>query len=118
MKVWLQASRVNSLAISSIGVFVGTAVAAWHGQFSLLRFVLALLGSVAIQAGTNLTNVYYNYKATSASADPASFDARGSTAVILLGLLNPVQVRGGGLLAFAAGIVFGLALTWMCGRTI
>ena len=118
MKVWLQAFRVNSLAISSIGVFVGTAVAAWHGQFSFLRFVLAWLGSVAIQAGTNLTNVYYNYKATSATADPAAFDPRGSTAVIRLGLLQPAEVRRGGLLFFGAGIVCGIALIWMCGWTI
>lgn len=118
MKIWLQACRVNSLAISSIGVFVGTAIAGWHGYFSPWRFVLAWLGSVAIQAGTNLTNVYYNYKAASASADPAEFDPRGSTAVIRLGLLQPAQVRRGGLLVFAAGIVCGLALTWMCGSTI
>ena len=118
MKVWLQACRVNSLAISSIGVFVGTAAAAGQGHFSLLRFVLAWLGSVAIQAGTNLTNVYYNYKATSAAADPAAIDPRGSSAVIRLGLLQPEQVRAGGLVSFAAGIACGIALTWICGWTI
>ncbi len=118
MKVWLQAFRVNSLAIASIGVFVGTAVAAWHGHFSFPRFLLAWLGSVFIQAGTNLTNVYYNYKATSATADPAAFDPRGSTTVIRLGLLQPGEVRRGGLLFFAAGIACGIALTWMCGWTI
>src|SRR5579864_375724 len=118
MKVWLQACRVNSLAISSVGVMVGTAVAGQAGDFHWLRFLLAWLASVLIQAGTNLTNVYYNYKAASASADPASFDPRGSSSVIRLGLLSPAQVRRGGLLAFAAGIVCGLALTWLCGLTI
>ncbi len=118
MKVWLQASRVNSLAISSIGVFVGTAVAAWQDHFHLLRFILAWVGSVAIQGGTNLTNVYFNYKASSATADPAAFDPRGSTSVIRLGLLQPAQVRRGGLLLFGLGIVCGIILTWMCGWTI
>ncbi|HYL37346.1 MAG TPA: 1,4-dihydroxy-2-naphthoate octaprenyltransferase [Bryobacteraceae bacterium] len=118
MKVWLQACRVNSLAISSIGVMVGTAVAARAGYFHLGRFLLAWLASVLVQAGTNLTNVYYNYKAASASADPASFDPRGSSSVIRLGLLTSAQVRRGGLLAFAAGIACGLALTWICGLTI
>ena len=118
MKRWLQACRVNSLAISSIGVFVGTALAVHDGYFDALRFLLAWLGSVAIQAGTNLTNVYYNYKATSASADPKAFDARSSAAVLRLGLLTPAQVRRGGLLLFGVGIICGLALTWLCGSTI
>ncbi len=118
MKVWLQACRVNSLAISSIGVMVGTAVAVHDGRFYLTRFLLAWLGSVLIQAGTNLTNVFYNYKAASASADPASFDPRGSSSVLRLGLLTPEQVRRGGLLSFAAGILCGLLLAYLCGWTI
>jgi 1,4-dihydroxy-2-naphthoate octaprenyltransferase len=118
MKVWLQACRVNSLAISSIGVMAGTAVAVWSGHFNLIRFLMAWLGSVMIQAGTNLINVYYNYKAAGASADPAAFDPRGSSAVIRSGLLTPAQVRSGGLLAFSAGITCGLLLAWLCGWTI
>ena len=118
IKVWLQACRVNSLAISSIGVMAGTSIAAWRGHFSLSRFLLAWLGSVAIQAGTNLTNVYYNYKAASATRDPAAYDPRGSSAVIRQGLLSAGQVRRGGLLAFAGGILCGLALAWFCGWTI
>jgi 1,4-dihydroxy-2-naphthoate octaprenyltransferase len=99
-------------------VFVGTAVAAWGGHFHPLPFLLAWLGSVMIQAGTNLTNVYFNYKAASASGNPAFDDPRGSSAVIRQGLLTPAQVRRGGLLAFAVGIVCGLLLTWMSGWTI
>ncbi len=118
MKVWLQACRVNSLAISSIGVMVGTAAAVRAGHFDLARFLLAWIASVLIQAGTNLTNVYYNYKAASASADPASFDPRGSSSVLRLGLLTPAQVRRGGLLSFAGGIACGIALVWLCGWTI
>lgn len=117
MKVWLQACRVNSLLISSVGVTVGAALA-WHdGRFYLDRFLLAWLGSVLIQAGTNLTNVYYNYKASGAAGDP-TFDPRGSSAVLRMGLLAPEQVRRGGLLSFAAGIVCGLLLAWLCGWTI
>ena len=82
------------------------------------RFLLAWLGSVAIQAGTNLTNVYFNYKATSASADPRSFDPRSSTGVLRMGLLSPAQVRRAGLLLFGGGILCGLILTWLCGPTI
>jgi 1,4-dihydroxy-2-naphthoate octaprenyltransferase len=118
VKKWLQACRVNSLAISSIGVFVGTALAARDGFPDAFRFLLAWLGSVAIQAGTNLTNVYFNYKATSSSADPGAFDPRSSTGVLRLGLLTPAEVRRGGLILFGAGIACGLTLTWLCGWTI
>ena len=115
MKVWLQACRINSLLISSVGVTVGSAAALHDGYFSFLRFFLAWVGSVLIQAGTNMTNVYYNYKA---SEDDPVFDPRGSSAVIRLGLLRPEQVRRGGLFAFSGGIVCGALLTWLCGWTI
>ena len=118
MKVWLQACRVNSLAISSIGVMVGTVVAWWFGHFYLAGFLLAWLGSVMIQAGTNLTNVYYNYKAANATEDPAAYDPRGSSAVIRKGLLAPNAVRNGGLVCFAIGIFCGLVLAWLCGPAI
>jgi len=118
MKSWLQAFRVNSLIVSSIGVMTGTAVAIHDGHFDVVRFLLAWLGSVAIQAGTNLTNVYHNYKASSASADPGAFDPRSSAAVIRLGLLTPQQIGRGGLLFFGAGVACGLLLTWLCGWTI
>src|SRR5579872_237314 len=114
MKVWLQACRLNSLLISSVGVTVGAVVALHDGHFYLDRFLLAWLASVFIQAGTNLTNVYFNYKA---SSDPVS-DPRGSSAVLRMGLLTPEQVRRGGLLSFAGGVVCGLLLTWLCGWTI
>src|SRR5579871_6027603 len=114
---WLQACRVKSLAISSIGVLVGTAVAAHAGYFDLVRLILAWLGSVAIQAGTNLTNVSYNYKA---SRGPGGLEAdpRGSSAVVRYGLLTAEQVRRGGFVCFALGIACGLALTWLRGPVI
>jgi 1,4-dihydroxy-2-naphthoate octaprenyltransferase len=115
---WLQAFRVNSLIVSSIGVMAGTAVAIRDGHFDLVRFLLAWVGSVAIQAGTNLTNVYYNYKSASPSADPRAFDPHSSTAVIRSGLLTPAQIRRGGLVFFGAGVACGLLLTWLCGWTI
>ena len=96
----------------------GTAVAIRDGHFDFVRFLLAWVGSVAIQAGTNLTNVYHNYKVTSASADPGVFDPRSSSAVIRLGMLTPAQIRKGGLLFFCGGVACGLLLTWLCGWTI
>ncbi len=89
---WMQVCRVKSLAISSIGVIVGAAVAFDERAYHPLR-LLAWAGSVAIQAGTNLTNVSYNYKGGSG---PFRADPKGSSAVVLEGLLRAEEVRRGG----------------------
>lgn len=112
--VWLQACRWKSLFISGIAVLVGGAVAAHEGAWSW-RLVLALIGSVLIQAGTNLMNVSYNYKAGAArhAADP-----RGSSAPVRSGRLTPPQVRRASVLCFALGSACGLALVRLCGPEI
>jgi 1,4-dihydroxy-2-naphthoate octaprenyltransferase len=114
--VWLQAARVKSLAISSIAVFAGGAVA-FHEGYVSWRLLLAWLGSVAIQAGTNLINVSYNYKTGSGSRRFAA-DPRGSSAVVQLGMLSADQVRRGALRCFAVGAAIGITLVALCGWPI
>jgi 1,4-dihydroxy-2-naphthoate octaprenyltransferase len=114
--VWMQACRVKSLAISTIGVLAGAAVAVHDGYWSW-RILIAWLGSVLIQAGTNLTNVSYNYKGGGAGPGIQA-DTKSSSAVVHAGLLTPAQVRRGGIVCFGFGIACGLALTWLCGPAI
>jgi 1,4-dihydroxy-2-naphthoate octaprenyltransferase len=102
--VWLQALRYRSLAIATMAVLAGIA-AAWHDGFASWRVLLAWLGAVAAQAGTNLTNVHYNYKATRTP------DPRGSSAVLAHRLLSPEQVRRGGYACFGVAVATGIALT-------
>jgi|SRR5579872_3787400 len=113
--VWTQAARARSLAISSICVLAGAAVAIHSGHFSWLPFVLAWVGAVAAQTGTNLTNVYYNYKGASADHHP---EPQASAAVLHLGLLTSAQVRFGSLFSFGVAVLAGIVLTWLCGWTI
>jgi len=114
--VWLQTARVKSLAISSIAVLAGGAVALHDGQVSW-RLLIAWFGSVAIQAGTNLINVAHNYKAGVASPGFVA-DPRGSSAPVRMGLLSPDRVRRGAHVCFAAGMIAGLVLVWLCGWPI
>ena len=86
---WMQACRVKSLAISSIGVMVGAAVAYDERAYHPLRMLLAWAGSVAIQAGTNLMNVSYNYKGGGGALQA---DPKGSSAVVRAGLLSAEEV--------------------------
>lgn len=115
--LWMQTSRVKSLAISSIAVAVGGAVAAYQGHVSA-RLLLAWIGSVCIQAGTNLVNVHHNYKAGVAPVGGFVPDPRGSSAPVRLGLLTPAEVYRGALACFAVGIAAGLGLVYLCGWSI
>jgi 1,4-dihydroxy-2-naphthoate octaprenyltransferase len=110
LAVWIQAIRAPSL---SAAVMLGVAVAAREGFFSLGRMILALVGAMAIQAGTNLVNDYYDFRS---GAD--SEQSLGPSMVIQRGLLSAEQVWRGGIVAFAIGAVIGLALVYLCGWPI
>jgi 1,4-dihydroxy-2-naphthoate octaprenyltransferase len=108
--IWLQAVRAPSLSAAAVPVLLGTAVAARAGYFHGLRMLIALIGAVAIQAGTNLINDYYDFRS---GAD--SHNSLGPSMVIQRGLLTPEQVWRGGIVAFAIGAALGLTLVYLCG---
>jgi 1,4-dihydroxy-2-naphthoate octaprenyltransferase len=111
--IWIQAIRAPSLSAAAIPVLLGVAVAARAGFFSLPRMILALIGAMAIQAGTNLINDYYDFRS---GAD--SEESLGPSMVIQRGLLSANQVWRGGLVAFAIGAAIGLLLVYLCGWPI
>src|SRR5580700_1686211 len=113
LAVWIQAIRAPSLSAAAIPVLLGVAVAAREGFFSLGRMILALIGAMAIQAGTNLINDYYDFRS---GAD--SNESLGPSMVIQRGLLTPDQVWRGGIVAFAIGAILGLVLVYLCGWPI
>jgi 1,4-dihydroxy-2-naphthoate octaprenyltransferase len=113
--VWMQAIRGRSLLISGASVLVGGALAFHSGHFDPVRLLLALIAAIAVQTGTNLTNVHYNYKNRGRGAALDRVDPHGSTVVVEKGLLGAAQVWTGALVAFACGAASGVALCWMCG---
>lgn len=116
LSVWLQVMRVGSLAISGIAVFVGGATALVEGHWSP-RILLALAGAIAIQIGTNLTNVSFNWKAVAArGSQPA--DPGGSSAPVQLGVVEPAEVRRVAYLAFGVATLIGVWLVWSVGWPI
>src|SRR5262245_54292132 len=99
---WLIALRPVSFTASVIPVLVGTAIAA-EDEFHPLLFVLALLESVAIHAGTNLVNDYFDHiKGTD------NEESLGQSGVIQRGILSARTVLIGGIVAFGAGALIGL----------
>src|SRR5208282_55551 len=113
LAIWIQAIRAPSLSAAAIPVLLGVAIAARDGFFAPGRMVLALIGAMAIQAGTNLINDYYDF---TSGAD--SSESLGPSMVIQRGLLAPDQVWRGGIVAFAIGAALGLVLVYLCGWPI
>ncbi len=113
LRVWIRGIRAPSLSAAAIPVILGATIALRDGFFSGARLLLALAGALAIQAGTNLINDFYDYQS---GAD--SSDSLGPSLVIQHGLLTPAQVWRGGIAAFAIGSALGLILVYLCGWPI
>src|SRR5262249_47918562 len=94
--IWIQAIRAPSLSAAAIPVLLGAAIAARDGFFAPGRLLLALIGAMAIQAGTNLINDYYDYRS---GAD--SSESLGPSMAIQRGLLPPEPRWRGRNTAFA-----------------
>ena len=55
-RIWILASRPRTLPAAIAPVLVGTSLAASQDEFHMLPFLAALVGSIFIQIGTNLSN--------------------------------------------------------------
>ncbi len=109
LKTWFAALRPVSFTASVIPVLVGTAIAA-DDEFHPLLFVLALAGSVAIHAGTNLVNDYFDHVKGTDTAE-----SLGPSGAIQRGVLSARAVLIGGIVAFAIGAAVGLIIMAMTG---
>ena len=105
IRVWWMATRPFSFTASVTPVALGAALAAWDGKFNLLIFGLVLVGSVAIHAGTNLINDYYDWRKGTDTAE-----SLGPNRPLKEKLVTPRQVLIAGLLCFALGGGIGLYL--------
>jgi 1,4-dihydroxy-2-naphthoate polyprenyltransferase len=102
LQIWMTAARPKTLPAGIAPVLVGTALAGYLHVFHPLRFVAALLGSVLIQVGTNLSNDY-----SDARRGADTEDRLGPVRVTAGGLVPPKQVL------IATYVTFGLAV--LCG---
>jgi len=111
--LWYRAIRPFSFTASIVPVVVGTACAAVVGGASPLAFLLCLFGGVALQAGTNLVNDYYDHRL---GADHSG--SLGPSRVIQEGWLAPRTVLLAGIGFFVLGGLAGFALVGMAGWPI
>ena len=99
------AARPRTLPAAVAPVLVGTALAATEGTFRPLTFVAAMLGSVFIQVGTNLSNDY-----SDARRGADTEDRLGPVRVTAGGLVPPRQVLVATYVAFGLAVVAGAYL--------
>lgn len=115
VRVWWRATRPFSFTATIIPVTLGAILAPtttnWFARLAL--FAITLIGSLAVHAGANMINDYYDHQ--NGLDDEASL---GPAKAIQQGLLSARQVLSGGLVAFALGAVLGLFLVALRGPAI
>ncbi|MBV9120844.1 MAG: 1,4-dihydroxy-2-naphthoate octaprenyltransferase [Chloroflexi bacterium] len=104
LRRWYQAVRPPSFTASIVPVVLGTLLAA-QTRFSPWLFVITLAGSMALQAGTNLLNDYFDFV-----HNVDRVDAVRDHHLMHEGALRAVDFLRGGLLALALGSAAGIYL--------
>jgi 1,4-dihydroxy-2-naphthoate polyprenyltransferase len=110
LRLWVVAARPRTLPAAVAPVLVGTALAGSEDVFHPLRFVAALVGSIFIQIGTNLSNDY-----SDARRGADTEDRLGPVRVTAGGLMPPRTVLVGTYVAFGLAVAAGLYLTAVAG---
>src|ERR1044072_1522794 len=111
MRIWLMAARLRTLPAAIAPVLVGTALAQeLYDVFRPAAFVAALLGSIFIQIGTNLSNDYSDAR-RGADAE----DRLGPVRVTAGGLVPPKQVLMATYVTFGLAVVCGIYLIAIAG---
>jgi 1,4-dihydroxy-2-naphthoate octaprenyltransferase len=110
LRIWLMAARPRTLPAAIAPVLVGTALAGSQGTFHPLAFVAALVGSVFIQVGTNLSNDY-----SDARRGADTEERLGPVRVTAGGLVPPRKVLVATWLAFAVAVAAGAYLIALVG---
>lgn len=112
-RVLVEAARPRTLPAGLAPVLYGTAFAVADGTFHLVAFLLAALGALAIQIGTNYANDYFD------AAKGADTDARvGPRRATQAGLVTPSTMRLAFIAAFAVAVLLGAGLVWRAGWPI
>src|SRR6476659_8986569 len=113
-RLWLMAARPRTLPAALAPVLVGTAAAvdASH-ELRVGAFVAALIGSIFIQVGTNLSNDYSDARRGADSADRL-----GPVRVTSSGLVAPRRVLVATWVACGIAVAAGIYLSAVAGVVI
>ncbi|MEX2197123.1 MAG: 1,4-dihydroxy-2-naphthoate polyprenyltransferase [Thermoleophilaceae bacterium] len=110
LRLWAMAARPRTLPAAVAPVLVGTALAGSEDKFRALAFAAALVGSIFIQIGTNLSNDY-----SDARRGADTEDRLGPVRVTAGGLMPPRTVLVGTYVAFGVAVAAGAYLVAVAG---
>lgn len=113
LSIWIEATRPKTLPAAAAPVLVGTALAAGRDALHLPSALLALLGALLIQVGTNYANDYFDFVS---GAD--NEDRLGPRRATQAGLVSPKAMRRAFVLVFATAIAVGVLLVARAGWPI
>ena len=115
--LWVVKLRAPFFTADLVPVCLGAAIAwALTGTFNLWYFLLTLVGAICLNAGTNMTNDYFDHtwgsdKVNTEFANPFT----GGSRVIQMGIVKPRTMLWQGIGFFALGSLIGLVLTFTRG---
>jgi 1,4-dihydroxy-2-naphthoate octaprenyltransferase len=112
-KAWLMAARPQTLPAAAAPVLVGTGLAVRTGVFDPLPAVVALVGALLLQIGTNFANDYYD-----AVRGADTEEREGFTRVTAGGLIEPGAVKRAMYATFGLSILVGTSLVYVGGVPI
>jgi 1,4-dihydroxy-2-naphthoate octaprenyltransferase len=102
---WFRLARPFSLTAAAVPVFFGTALAFKDGSFAWGPFFAMLLGSLLIQAATNMFNEFYDAH--------RGLDVAGTVGIagsIVSGRVSARRVLAGALLCYTLALFLGIYL--------
>jgi len=105
------ASRPKFLVASAAPILVGSCLGyATAGSFNVVLFILALLAIMAVHAGANMANDYFDHISGNdwVNKNPTPFS--GGSRYIQNGILSPRVILLSALLALAAGSAIGVVI--------
>ena len=113
LKIWILAARPKTLWAAASPVIIGTAMALKSGSLHITSAVVAMLGALLIQIGTNYANDYFDYKKGTDQQDRL-----GPTRATQAGLVTPSAMKTATIVVFALAVVAGVYLVWRGGLPI
>lgn len=119
VKKWLIALRAPFFSATLIPIFLGTIIALHAGYlFDFWGFFFTVLGMLAIHAGVNLANDYFDHKSGNDELNRNATPFSGGSRVIQDGLIVPQHLLYASLGFLVIGSMIGLYLNTMVGGNL
>ncbi len=118
--LWVVKLRAPFFTADLVPVSLGAAVA-WvlTGEFNLWYFLLTLVGAICLNAGTNMTNDYFDHVWGSDEVNTEFVNPfTGGSRLIQMGLVKPKTFLWQGIGFFVLGGLIGLLLTLVRGPLV